>query len=48
MFSFAACLEQIEGPLSLKVLSAGFMFFASPSPFLADLIMREKCAVSGF
>lgn len=47
MFSFAACLEEIEGRLSLKVLSARFTFFASLSPFLTDLIMREKCAVSG-
>lgn len=25
-----------------------FFFFASLSPFLGDLIMREKCAVSSF
>lgn len=39
-------LYAADRALSLKLLGAGFMFLASLDPFLTDLIMRAKCAVS--
>lgn len=51
MFSLAVrltddCLEQIEGPGGCQCRVS--VPCASLSPFLADLIMGGKCAVSGF